>query len=106
MKIWDKEKEQQVDIDDETIRRAKNFFPASLPTTGVFKIACLNRKFKALIEEWFKPFTLKDFKMYHDFLKFATIFLKEPNFEKFEQDKYVKLMKSAYKNKVYGQSVF
>ena len=44
--------------------------------------------------------------MYHDFLKFATIFLKEPNFEKFEQDKYVKLMKSAYKNKVYGQSVF
>ena len=46
----------------------------------------------------FKPFTLKDFKMYHDFLKFATIFLKEPNFEKFEQDKCVKLMKSAYKN--------
>ena len=44
--------------------------------------------------------------MYHDFLKFATIFLKEPNLEKFEQDKCVKLMKSAYKNKVYGQSVF
>ena len=44
--------------------------------------------------------------MYYDSIKFADSMVIPPDLDSYEKDKNQKLMKRAFKNVIYGQSIF
>ena len=61
--------------------KTRFFYPGSLPTKEIYKIGCLNKAFKAKVEEFFAPFKLNDFLKYYDCVKFMDVLSKAPNFD-------------------------
>ena len=101
-----KEPIHQKEEDDEKGDKPMYYFPMSLPTIDIYKLACLNKIFRMKIESFFKPLKLQDFQMYYDTIKFADSMVMPPDLESYEKDKNQKLMKRAFKNVIYGQSIF
>ena len=107
VKRFDKDKGEFVDYEWKGApSRRPLLIPGSLPAAMIVKVGLLSKKYKNLIETWFAPFKLKDFKMHHDTIKMINLLLKEPNFENYAQNKLTKQMKQAFKNPVYGQTIF
>ena len=83
IKFFNPKTKEPILEEEEDQKRIKYYYPGSLPTKDVFKIACLNKTFKKKVESFFAPYRFNDFLKYYNCIKFTDVLAKPPNFDEF-----------------------